>query len=187
MFFLGATEKGLEDGLRDEQPVPQPLVVGGKLRSVDTPDSVVAPELSTLDRMNQNGVVDFVHSAGCGYVKDRRHVAGFQAHQFSKVPEADGKLRVASVELIGWLRGSPAVYVSDNLPAMKELRNAPTRPLDEFEAEGLTKLRQGEDLFIKSENGGVRLLGSIRATKQCVDCHGGQRGDLLGAFSYQLR
>jgi hypothetical protein len=23
--------------------------------------------------------------------------------------------------------------------------------------------------------------------KQCVSCHGGERGDLLGAFSYSLR
>ena len=31
--------------------------------------------------------------------------------------------------------------------------------------------------------GRVRVLGAIRAAKQCIDCHGGGRGDLLGAFS----
>ena len=30
------------------------------------------------------------------------------------------------------------------------------------------------------------MLGAIRSAKQCVQCHGGQRGDLLGAFSYTL-
>ena len=33
---------------------------------------------------------------------------------------------------------------------------------------------------------GLRILGAIRAAKQCVDCHGGERGALLGAFSYTL-
>ncbi len=31
------------------------------------------------------------------------------------------------------------------------------------------------------------MLGAVRSAKQCVKCHGGSRGDLLGAFSYTLR
>ena len=31
-----------------------------------------------------------------------------------------------------------------------------------------------------------RMLGSLRAAKQCLDCHTASRGDLLGAFSYAL-
>lgn len=175
------------NGMRDDQLIPQPAIVVGKLRSVDNLKYFPVPDASTIELLHRNCIVDFVHPAGWGYAKDRRHVAGFQSHQFSKVPEPTGTLRVASIELIGWLRGEPIAYVSDHLPAMKELRNAPTRPLDAFEEEGLAKLRRGEDLFTKSENGSVRLLGAIRATKQCIDCHGSQRGDLLGAFSYQLR
>jgi mono/diheme cytochrome c family protein len=30
------------------------------------------------------------------------------------------------------------------------------------------------------------MLGAVRSTRQCVACHGGDRGDLLGAFSYAL-
>jgi hypothetical protein len=30
------------------------------------------------------------------------------------------------------------------------------------------------------------MLGPIRATKQCTQCHGCERGELLGAFSYIL-
>jgi hypothetical protein len=67
---------------------------------------------------------------------------------------------------------------------MDELRKAPTRPLDEFEAEGLKELRRGEDLFVRDAPSGRRMLGAVRSAKQCVACHGGQRGDLLGAFSY---
>jgi len=47
----------------------------------------------------------------------------------------------------------------------------------------LATLRKGEDLYVRED----RMLGSIRSTKQCIACHGGERGVLLGAFSYTLR
>jgi hypothetical protein len=81
----------------------------------------------------------------------------------------------------------PVVYVSENLPRMDELRGAPTRPLDGFEATALEKLRSGEDLLVAEAPNGVRMLGAIRSLKQCGTCHGSTRGTLLGAFSYTLR
>jgi hypothetical protein len=75
-------------------------------------------------------------------------------------------------------------YVSANLPRMEELRDAPTRPLDPFEVVGLEALRGGKDLFARGTDKQARMLGAIRATRQCLQCHG---GDLLGAFSYTLR
>ena len=62
-----------------------------------------------------------------------------------------------------------------------------TRPLDGFEASSLEKLRRGEYLLVAEAPEGVRMLGAIRSVKQCTNCHGGERGDLLGAFSYTLR
>ena len=50
-------------------------------------------------------------------------------------------------------------------------------------SDGLATLRKGEDLYVRED----RMLGSIRSTKQCIACHGGERGVLLGAFSYTLR
>ena len=77
---------------------------------------------------------------------------------------------------------------SDMLPRMDLLRKAELRPLDTFEASGVVRLRQGQTLVV-SEEGlfRLRLLGAIRATAGCVDCHGCERGELLGAFSYVLR
>jgi len=74
------------------------------------------------------------------------------------------------------------------LPRMDLLRKAELRPLDTFEASGVVRLRQGQTLVV-SEEGlfRLRLLGAIRATAGCVDCHGCERGELLGAFSYVLR
>jgi hypothetical protein len=70
---------------------------------------------------------------------------------------------------------------------MDELSDKSIRPLDAFEMTALTELRSGADLHI-GEGGDVgRFLGAIRSTKQCIECHGGERGALLGAFTYRLR
>ena len=66
-------------------------------------------------------------------------------------------------------------------------RKAPTRALDKFELSGLETIRSGEDIVVADTAKGLRMLGAIRNAKQCIECHAGQRGDLLGAFSYSLR
>ncbi len=137
--------------------------------------------------MHASGLLDFVNPRGWGYVKGRDRVAGFLSHRFSKVPEAK-TWEVQRVELVGLLKHpEPRVYLSDKLPAMADLQNAPTRPLDVFEVAGLDAVRRGEEGFAARRGDVVRFVGGIRSAKQCVECHGGERGDLLGAFSYTLR
>jgi hypothetical protein len=71
---------------------------------------------------------------------------------------------------------------------MDELRQAPLRELNVFESSGLKSLQDGDEVFVcEMPDKSLRMLGAIRALKQCVDCHGGARGDLLVAFSYELR
>ena len=142
------------------------------------------PDLISL---HGQGLLDFVNPGGFGYVKDRRHVAGFLPHAFSEVPGLATRWKVDRLDLIGLLlHPEPVAYVSDRLPAMQELRAAPTRKLDGFEAAGLEVIRSGQLLYIGSHDGRARMIGAIRSAKQCVGCHGGERGDLLGAFSYTL-
>jgi hypothetical protein len=31
------------------------------------------------------------------------------------------------------------------------------------------------------------MVGALRAARQCLECHEGRRGDLLGTFSYVLQ
>jgi hypothetical protein len=47
-------------------------------------------------------------------------------------------------------------------------------------------LSHGEQLVVDEQPGEVRMLGAVRAAKQCLDCHEVPRGELLGAFSYRL-
>jgi hypothetical protein len=141
-----------------------------------------------LYRLHRDAIVDFSYSDGFGLFKDRRHVAGYEPHQFSEVPELAEQWEVQRLELVGLLlHKQPVAYVTEHLPRMEELGAAATRTLDPFETSALEKLRHGEDLLYTEVSGGMRMLGAIRSVKQCVKCHGGERGDLLGAFSYTLR
>jgi hypothetical protein len=133
-------------------------------------------------------VADFSYLSGGGYTKDRRHVAGFRPHAFSQVPKADERWSVETVDLVSLLcHTEPVAYVSVTLPRMEELRDASTRALDAFESSSLTKLQAGDFLVVGEGKGQLRLFGAIRAGRQCVACHGCERGDLLGAFSYILK
>jgi hypothetical protein len=187
--MLPPNEQNLAVNLRRE---PVPLQPGPRLASAWSPGELKppAPEDETeLSRMLDGSILDYVNPRGFGYFKDRRHVAGFLSHRFSRVPRpANRRWWVQTLELVGLLlKDEPEVYRSDSLPRMDELRGAPTRPLDRFESYALDALRRGDDLFVTQEKEGMRMLGAIRSNRRCVDCHGGARGDLLGAFSYTIR
>jgi hypothetical protein len=185
---MSIAEWGLNLGFRTDTPIAQP---GVRSQSTEMLEKVGKPTETDHDlaEMHDRGIVDFLKPTYFGYFKDRRHVAGFQSHQFSEVPDAGKKWKLQALDLMGLVvHEKPVVYLSENLPRMDELRKAPMRELNAFELAGLKALREGEDIFIREmPDHSVRMLGALRAMKQCIDCHGGARGDLLGAFSYELR
>jgi hypothetical protein len=188
MRMIYPTESGLAVNLRRE---PVPFQPGSRFASTWSPGELKLPvpgDGIPLSQMLDTSILDFVNPRGFGYLKDRRHVAGFESHRFSQVPEPANRWKVQTLELVGLLlHDEPEVYVSDHLPQMDKVRGAPARPLDRFEGYALDALRRGEDLFITQEEEGLRMLGAVRSTRRCVDCHAGNRGDLLGALSYTLR
>lgn len=180
-------------------PVPQPAA------SSDVPDPSTVdhvapispartkpPSDTELDALHQDAQLDFVNQAGFGYVKDRDHVAGFESHGFFRTPElrkSRDPVRwiTRRVELVSiLLHDVPMVYVSENLPNMQELGDVEVRPLDAFETQSLDALRDGEDLVWRVTANRLRMLGSLRAARQCAQCHMVPRGTLLGAFSYEF-
>ena len=176
-------------GVRNNKPIPQPVA-----RSTPPdPSGLAAPwpivtKDENLRTLHFRSVADFSYPSGSGYAKDRSHVAGFRPHEFSQLPVADERWAVETVDLVSLLcHTEPVAYVSADLPRMEELRGASTRPLDAFEASALTKLRAGDLLVVGEGSEQMRLLGAIRAVRQCIECHGCKRCDLLGAFSYALR
>lgn len=177
-------------GQEDRPPVPDQPGPGGTSAGDIDPAEVGEPVAAGegLQKMHRAAAVDFLNPEGWGLVKGRDRVAGFRPHAFSAVPDAKPKWEVERVELVGLLlHPEPLVYVSEKLPAMDQLRGAPTRPLDEFEAAGLAKLRAGEDYHAAGTADRLRMVASLRNGKACLTCHGGEYGDLLGAFSYTLR
>jgi len=168
----------------------------------DQPGSPASPPLSlgqlALEQPGRehyahhmDNVFAFVYPWGFGYIKDRQNVAGFISHgfrerSFSTRPEDEW--RIDHIQLVGvLLHERPLVYLSDKMPSMELLERGRTRELDLFEEAGLSALQSGEDLYIGRQAKALRMLGALRATKQCLSCHDAQHGDMLGAFSYVLR
>ena len=144
-----------------------------------------------------------------GLIKDTDQVAGFEAHRVRawsgnlrgapKVPERPGQKPVEETKETSWkinrielvsllMHDEPCVYDTDELPDMEELNSetAAVRPLSAFEAEGIKALKSGEEMLIRATKNRVVMVGAIRATGNCADCHSGQSDDLLGAFSYEF-
>ncbi len=167
------------------EPIPQP---GVRRDDFDlSGDALPDANVRDLFGFHAGSVGNFVNIKGFGYLKSRREVAGFAPHAFQYLPEPKPQYTLERLELVGLVRNpEPAVYVSEFLPRMVELETMATRPADGFEAAALKKLAAGEDLVANAVGSKVRLLGAVRNMTACVECHGGRRGDLLGAFSYRL-
>jgi hypothetical protein len=194
------------DPIRTAPPLPLPEPPSGTdVPSLSVGDLVLEPDKEAAvpaSGLNHNelrvyhrlGLDDFADPLGFGFVRDRRQVAGFLSHRFTRYPPKPGKeadaahWRIESLDLVSLLKHpEPVAYVSKHLPRMDELRDAPTRPLDEFEAERLPNVRAGEEISAAYGPRRIRLLGAIRARDACLKCHSVDPGELLGAFSYDLR
>lgn len=165
-----------------------------------------APTATELEEFHLTGLVAFVDPYSLGDVRDIDRVAGFVSHGFRYLPTVGdpanahprahhGERRksepsvwkVARLELVSLLKfETPRVYISDSLPQMKQIADAGTRALDPFEQAGLDALHAGQDLVTADGGDTIRMFGSLRAAMECLECHHGPRGKLLGAFSYEL-
>jgi hypothetical protein len=179
-------ESNLTNRDRDGMPVPQPTDI--QISTLSETDLIEVPkaEPELLRDLHARSILDFVNPRGFGLLVNRQKVAGFQPHQFGTVPTAT-KWKVETVDLVSLLmHAEPAVYLSNDLPRMEERGKTPTRKLNVFESAGLKAIEGGDTLYLREAPGRLLLLGAIRSADQCVKCHGGDRGDLLGAFSYRL-
>ena len=167
------------------EPIPQPGVLREEIDY--TGDALPDAKVQDFFGFHVGSIGNFANIKSFGYFKNRRKVAGFAPHAFESEPKPQVPYTLERLELVGLVRNpEPAVYVSEFLPRMVELDAVTMRPADGFEAAALKKLAAGEDLVANAVGSKVRLLGAIRNMASCVECHGGRRGDLLGAFSYRL-
>jgi hypothetical protein len=64
--------------------------------------------------------------------------------------------------------------------------NRQTRALTAFEERAVAELKAGEDVAVEANETGRFVVGALRAQEDCLKCHGGKTGDVLGALSYRL-
>lgn len=163
------------------------------------------PEFETetkADRQAEAGVhsrsvLDFVNRPGWGYVRSRDEVAGFQSHRFRSRPvvldpttQQIDDWRITKLELVSLLKHkTPQVYQEESLPNLETMPSAeiPTRDLNSFERKALHFIQQGEDVVIDEQPDHIRMLGSLRAVGECLQCHDVPEKTLLGAFTYELK
>ena len=149
-------------------------------------------------------------SGNLGLVKNLDQVAGFATHNLKMPKNWDQNLRssmtyaeqanndaypngphwkVNRLQLVSLLmHEQPAVYVTDELPNMESLssEDAETRGLSAFETDGLEKLQAGESLYIQATRNRIAMMGAVRASEECRQCHAVKKDELLGAFSYEF-
>jgi hypothetical protein len=181
---MGGMNEWLLRRVRPGEPIPQP----GPLSPspwVSMPDQSREAATEGLHSLHEASVLDYANPANFGFIKDRQHVAGFVEHQITQMPAPPKRWSLQRLDLIGLIvHKEPVAYVSEDLPRMDELRAAPRRSLDDFESAGLSALRCGEDLYANEGGTECRMLGAIRAVRQCLACHDGEHGDLLTLLAH---
>ena len=50
----------------------------------------------------------------------------------------------------------------------------------------LLRCGHGEDIVVEAKTNRIVMVGSLRAEQRCTECHKVQRGEVLGAFTYEL-
>ncbi|GAA5505867.1 hypothetical protein Rcae01_01316 [Novipirellula caenicola] len=93
------------------------------------------------------------------------------------------------IELVSLHRfDEPVAYVEKELPSMNTIATGvlKTRPLNDFETNAINQLRMGAKLQTERSGHTLRMVGAILATNDCLACHPGNAGDLLGAFTYRF-
>ncbi len=149
---------------------------------------------NTLQRRDlyRQSLTNFLDGEAFGFVKDIDTTVGFESHRFTQEFDTrqtvgEPPYRLARLELVSLLKHErPVVYVSEHLPNMDELRDVPTRALTAFEGKSLVRLRRDENLVTEDAGNLLHMLGAVRASETCMKCHSVRRGELLGAFSYEL-
>ena len=98
---------------------------------------------------------------------------------------------IVNVELVGLLyRETPVVYIPFRHGSKPDELTFKDRELNDFEKSSLAAFRAGKGITSTDDEkaGSLACMGALRAKDTCLQCHRTRKeGDLLGAFTYNLR
>lgn len=173
---------------------------GGDYATINEPEQ--RPPFVSLDALQAEFLKRFLDAPGFGM---SRVILPEFHRPASQLLLSGRKFEVKAPELIGLEEhAAPVAY---QLPmgsfAKADLTNkvmkssVKLRELNDFESRALARLRSGENVVMELDSAAkqspqaknamrLKAMGAIRATKDCLDCHSGKEGKLLGAFSYVL-
>jgi hypothetical protein len=163
--------------------LPLDDVIGNPKSKKDTPDVEKGPQDGTPVRGKEADKAVKKLKETHFSVQDQLEQWGLGA-----IPTEDKKeqWKLRKLQLVGLVKHKdPVVYQAEKVPDMKEMKEVPTRELDAFEKTALEALRGGDNLKAEKRAKEIRVLAPIYAGARCVTCHE-KKGELLGAFSYQL-
>ncbi len=168
------------------------------LHEGNDPRPVQLSKLGDFSNLHFASEGDFLNPNMFGYVTKTRpanvEVAGFVPHAFHDGLEVIktseyASLQLKKLELVSLTKfEKPKAYVLDHLPRMDDLSQdgIKTRDLNPFETRALQQLWSDKDVVYNQNSNQILMMGALRASTQCLDCHAGARGDLLGAFTYEF-
>jgi hypothetical protein len=81
----------------------------------------------------------------------------------------------------------PFAYTQPFNVTKAHLQESARRPLREPELAAINNLVAGEETVVNERSTPPLLIGAVRASSQCLKCHEGPAGRMLGAFSYSLQ
>lgn len=111
------------------------------------------------------------------------------------------------IELLGRINEQSSVVYLNPLPAANEneapknekevikrmpspladsMKKAPTRALLPAEEASLPFLKNGKDIVWQQDGSDIRMVGALRAQKNCAECHAAKENEMLGALTYRL-
>ena len=148
-------------------------------------DGSTPRQWDSLDAMHAYYIKSFVESEGFG---------GSRIPQITPrdwMLAVDGKLySVGKLELLSFIHDGEQDVVayenSWNVLARNSLSGYEQRPLTEFEQRVVDYLRSGGEPVLHHKNLETRLVAPLTASESCLQCHDGEKGDVVGAFSYSL-